>query len=62
MLIFRLLWTLMRLWRMKEMLLKNVKDLKVKLNEPQANITSDVVVSAKVQEELVKQARNQNMN
>jgi len=45
-----------------EMLLKNVKDLKVKLNEPQANITSDVVVSAKVQEELVKQARNQNMN
>lgn len=45
-----------------EMLLKNVKDLKIKLNEPNANITSDVVVSAKVQEELVKQARNQNMN
>ena len=45
-----------------EMLLKNVKDLKIKLNEPQASITSDVVVSAKVQEELVKQARNQNMN
>lgn len=45
-----------------EMLLKNVKDLKIKLNEPNDNITSDVVVSAKVQEELVKQARNQNMN
>jgi integrase len=46
-----------------EMMLKNVKDLKFKLNEPKVSVFNDELIpSSKVHDELVNQARNQNLN